>query len=259
MVNQIICGDAYTVLKEIPEKSVHLIVTSPPYNVGMNYGVSDELNYKHYLEYIEKVLKECYRVLITGGKIAINLPSSILKSKASKVAYLSIDYILLMRKIGFLDREWIGWIKMPRGELLTKSTSWGSWRSPSNCYLRDAMEYIIVMDKEQHKRTDKKGQNDITRDEFLLYTSNCWYIAPETNRKNHPAPFPEELPYRLIKLYTWEDDIVLDPFCGSGTTCVVAKKLGRNYIGIDINPKFVEYSIKRINSIPKQLPFEKNG
>jgi len=252
-INKIICGDCLEVLKDIPDKSIDLIITSPPYNVGMPYGVNDRKNYLEYLQFMKMVLLECYRVLIKGGRITINLPSSILQSSSSRMAYLALDYVLIMREIGFLDREWIGWIKMPKGELPGKSTSWGSWKSPSCPYCRDAMEYIIVMDKEQHKRTDKKGQNDITSQEFLQFSVNCWYFPPEHNRQ-HPAPFPTDLPYRLIKFYTWKDDVVLDPFLGSGTTAIVAKKLGRNYIGIELNHNYIKIAEERLKTINNTLP-----
>jgi len=246
MINKIYCGDALKILKTFPNNFIHLTVTSPPYNVGMNYGVNDRKDYYEYLNYMKKVFKEIYRITIKGGRLAINLPSSILQSTKSHVAYMSLDYVLFLREIGWINREWITWIKTPKGEIPKKSTAWGSWCSPSCPYLRDASEFILVMDKEGHKRIDKKGKNDITSKEFLKFTSNCWYFPPETNRW-HPAPFPEELPYRLIKLYTWENDIVLDPFIGSGTTAVVAKKLKRKYIGIEINNKFVEYAKNRIS------------
>jgi len=245
-LNKIISGDALEVMKELPNNSIHLIVTSPPYNVGMNYKQSDDRKpYLEYLKFLEGVFRECYRVLIRGGRIAVNCPATVLQSASSKMAYLSLDICLMLRKIGFLDREWVCWIKGPRGEILGKSTSWGSWRSPSCPYTRDASEFIIVMDKETHKREDKKGMNDIAAEEFLLYSSNCWYFPPET-RKLHPAPFPEELPLRLIKFYTWKDDIVLDPFVGSGTTAVVAKKLGRRFIGIDISEEYCRMARERV-------------
>jgi len=252
VVNTVICGDSSIILKSIPDECINIIITSPPYNVGKPYGTNDRKNYQEYLKQMEDIFTESYRVLISGGRIAVNCPSAILQSTYSRMAYLSLDFCLLLRKIGFLDREWITWIKMKEGGIPGKSTSWGSWRSPSCPYLRDASEFIIIMDKGQHKRTDKKGKNDIIAIEFLKYTSNVWYFPPETSRK-HPAPFPLELPFRLIRLYTWEGDIVLDPFVGSGTTAVVAKKLGRNYIGIDIKPEYVEMSQQRLNQIPESL------
>jgi len=250
--NTILQGDALEELKKIPDNVIDLIITSPPYNVGMPYGSNDRKNYHIYLDFAKNVLKECYRVLKVGGRMAINLPSSIMQSSHSRMAYLSLDYVLMMRKIGFLDREWITWIKMPRGEIPGHSTAWGSWKSPSCPYLRDASEFIIIMNKGQIKRTDRKGHNDITTEEFLKFTSNCWYFSPEHNRK-HPAPFPEELPYRLMKLYTWQGDLVLDPFIGSGTTAVVAKKLGRNFIGIELNPDYIKMSKERINAMLEKL------
>ncbi|MBT9165324.1 MAG: DNA adenine methyltransferase YhdJ [candidate division WS2 bacterium] len=244
-LNKIIEGDALEVMKDIPGNSIDMIITSPPYNVGMPYGTDDRKNYLDYLDYMKGVLTECYRVLITGGRIAINLPGSILQSSSSKIAYLSLDYVLIMRGIGFLDREWISWLKMPKGEIPEKSTAWGSWQSPSCPYLRDASEFIIIMDKESHKKPGDKNKIDITVKEFLQFTSNVWYMPPEKNRW-HPAPFPEELPYRLIKLYTYQGDIILDPFVGWGTTCVVAKRLKRNYIGIDNNPEYCRMATIKI-------------
>jgi len=252
--NKIICGDCLEVMQGMPDKSIDLTITSPPYNVGMPYGTDDRKNYQDYLIFVENILRELYRILKIGGRIAINLPGTILQSSNSKMAYLSLNYVLLMRKIGFLDREWITWIKMPKGEIPSKSTSWGSWKMPTCPYLRNASEFIIIMDKEQHKLIDKKGQNDITTEEFLKYTSNCWYFCPETNRK-HPAPFPKELPYRLLKLYTYPEDLILDPFIGWGTTAVVCKELKRNYIGIEISPEYCEMARNRIKAIPELLPF----
>lgn len=247
-INTIYQGNVIVELQKIPDECIDLIITSPPYNVGMPYGTDDRKNYQEYLLFVKKWLIQCFRVLKTGCRLAINLPSSILQSSSSRMAYLSLDYVLLMREVGFLDREWITWIKMPRGEIPAKSTAWGSWKSPSCPYLRNASEFIIVMDKKEHKRKDKKGHNDITSQEFLTFTSNCWYFPPEHNR-THPAPFPEELPFRLVKLYSWQNDIILDPFIGSGTTAVVCKKLGRNYIGIDINPDYVKMTKERLEGI----------
>jgi len=243
----IIKGDSYVELQNLEAYSVHLIVTSPPYNVGMPYdGYDDRQNYKVYMQHMENVLTECYRVLARGGRIAINLPSASMQTTGSKEAFVAIDYVNMMRKIGYLDREWIGWQK---GSFALRGvTSWGSWCSPSQPYLRDSMEYIIVFSKETHKREDKKGPNDITPEEFVAFTKNCWFIQPEVkNRKLHPAPFPVELPYRLLKLYTWPGDTVLDPFCGIGTVGEACRMLKRNFIGIDISERYCHIARERLS------------
>lgn len=249
IIDRIICGDALEVLKKIPQNSIDLIITSPPYNVGMNYETYDDVkDYQEYLDYMKNVLKECYRILVKGGRIAINLPSNIMAHRGSKMAYLALDFVLIMRDCGFLDREWIGWVKMIDGSIPGKSTGWGSWMSPSNPALRDGMEYIIVMDKETHKKENVRNEkSDITSKEFLKFTTNVWVISPEVSfRDVHPAPFPEELPYRLIKSYSYPNDVILDPFCGVGTTCAVAKKLNRRFIGIDIDQKYCEIAKVRV-------------
>lgn len=239
-------GDCVEEMKKLTDESVDMVITSPPYNVGINYHNSDDaMPYNEYLAFVQTWLNECFRVLKDGGRIALNLPSSVLMSASSRVSYLSLDYVLIMRAIGFTDREWITWIKMPKGEIPGKSTAWGSWLSPSCPYLRDGSEFIIVMNKKSIKRTDKTGTNDMSKEEFLRWTTNVWYIQPEHDRL-HPAPFPLELPHRLIKLYTWKGDVILDPFIGSGTTAIAAMRNKRQWIGIDISEKYHEIAKKRI-------------
>lgn len=254
MINEVICGDAEEVLKQIPDRTIHLIITSPPYNTGMDYtDHDDEQPYKQYLEKMRKVLEQCYRVLVGGGRICINLPSIIMQHTKSRSAYLTIDYILMMREIGFLDREWIVWLKSESLTPWGKSTSWGSWLSPSNPALRDVCEYVIVMHKETPKLDGE--ETDLQRDEFLNWTNNAWIVYPTTPMRNlHPAPFPFELPHRLIKLYSFVGQTVLDPFCGVGTTCIVAKRLKRNYIGIDISKRYCELAKRFLSQ--KEFDFE---
>jgi site-specific DNA-methyltransferase (adenine-specific) len=165
---------------------------------------------------------------------------------------MAFDYVRLMRETGFLDMDWIVWVKTANGLPAAKDTAWGSWCSPAHPYVRDACEYIIVMTKESKKRVDRKGKNDITSEEFMQFTTNVWMIPPAKNRE-HPAVFPRELPYRLIKLYTWEGDVVLDPFSGSGTTLVVGVELRRKVIGIEIEEKFCELAVRRLKIENRRL------
>ena len=247
-------GDAVEILKKLPESFVDLIITSPPYNVGKLYGkdVNDTKSYEEYLKFAKSWLEGAYQVLKYGGRIAVNVPSCIQQSTRSKYAYMAYDYVRLMREVGFIDMDWIVWVKTVNGLPVAKDTAWGSWCSPSHPYVRDACEYIIVMAKGSRKRVDRKGKNDITSEEFMQFTTNVWMISPTRDRE-HPAVFPKELPYRLIKLYTWKEDVVLDPFSGSGTTLIVGVELGRKMIGIEIEERFCELIVKRLKMVSRRL------
>jgi site-specific DNA-methyltransferase (adenine-specific) len=247
-------GDAVEVLKELPEGFVDLIITSPPYNVGKIYGeaVNDEKSYEEYLEFARGWLEGAYRVLKHGGRIAVNVPSCIQQSTRSKYAYMAFDYVRLMREVGFLDMDWIVWVKTTNGLPVEKGTAWGSWCSPSHPYVRDACEYVIVMAKGCKKRTDKRGKNDVTPEEFMQFTTNVWMIPPVRD-KRHPAVFPRELPYRLMKLYTWPGDVVLEPFAGSGTVLVVGLELGRKVVGIEIEEKWCKVAVRRLKMVSRKL------
>jgi len=151
-----------------------------------------------------------------------------------------------MQEIGFLMRGEIIWQKAASAGA---STAWGSWLSATNPTLRDVHEYILVFSKGSMRRDGEGRESTVTRDEFLEYTKSVWSFPTESaKRVGHPAPFPEELPYRLIQLYTFEGDVVLDPFCGSGTTCVAALKTGRHYMGFDINEEYVSLAKDRISA-----------
>jgi len=245
-VINIINQDCLKAFKETPDNSIHLIVTSPPYNVGINYGIDDSKKYEDYLDFMRQVIVECHRVLVAGGRLAINVPSCIRQHTKSRMAFLALDICLLMRKAGLIDGEWITWVKTTNGQPAAKCTAWGSYKSPSSPAIRDACEYIIVGAKEQWKREDRKGPNDMTKKEFITFTTNCWIFSPETNRQ-HPAPFPASLPYRLIKLYTWEGDNVLDPFAGSGTVGYVAKMLKRNATLFEISKEYCDMIKSRLS------------
>lgn len=239
-LDAIIQGDAEIVMREIPDRTIHLIVTSPPYNTGIPYDEhEDRLVYNEYLAKMRRILTECYRVLVRGGRIAVNLPSCTMQHNKSRVAYLSIDFLLLMRDIGFQDREFVTWLKNLQCQPAGRSTSWGSWCSASNPTLRDCSETILIMHKEAPKLDPNGVESDLTGEEFRQWTTNVWMMPPFTPmRKLHPAPFPFELPRRVIKLYSFPGQIVLDPFCGVGTTCIVAKQLNRRFIGIEKSRRY---------------------
>ena len=218
------------------------MITSPPYNVGKEYD--EDLTLEEYLDFIEEVMKEVYRVLVWGGRVCFNV------ANLGRKPYIPLHAYLIERfeRIGFLFRGEIIWDK---GDAVSgASTAWGTWQSAVNPVLRDQHEYIIVLSKGIFKREKKDKVNTITREEFLEFTKSVWRFPPESAKKvGHQAPFPEELPYRCIQLYTFKEDVILDPFVGSGTTCVAALKTGRHFIGIDIEEKYVEIAKRRMKQI----------
>jgi site-specific DNA-methyltransferase (adenine-specific) len=224
---------------EIPDNSIHLMITSPPYNVTKDYDQNLTLN--NYLQLLKSVMKETYRVLVDGGRACINV------ANLGRKPYLPLsDYIgTIMSDIGFNYRGQIIWDKAASAG---GSCAWGSWMSASNPILRDVHEYILVFSKGNLKR--KKGIDTIKRDDFLEWTKSIWKMNTESaTRVKHPAPFPIELPHRLINLYSFEDDIVLDPFMGSGTTAIAAIKNKRRYIGYDISEDYIRIANERISRI----------
>lgn len=233
-------------MEELPENSVHLMVTSPPYNVGKDYD--EDFTLTEYLEFLKRVWKEVHRVLVPGGRACINIANLGRKPYIPLHAFIVKD----MLDLGFLMRGEIIWNKASSS---SPSTAWGSWLSAANPTLRDIHEYILVFSKGTFSRKNiKKKKNTISRDEFLELTKSVWnFPAVSARQIGHPAPFPEELPHRLIQLYTFRDDIVLDPFVGSGTTCLAAIKGKRNYVGYDIDPEYVKLSEKRISANINQL------
>lgn len=231
-VNKIICGDAIETMEKMPENSVHLIITSPPYNVGIPYeNHYDLLPYKDYLDFLERAWTACYRILVQGGRICVNVPSV---TADGQYQPLFCDVVNQMKKIGYLMRGDILWYK----QSISKRTAWGSWKSPSNPFVVQPYEFVLVFSKGTRKLDGDKDKIDITKEEFIEYSNSFWQIKPQTQPKGHPVPFPEELVYRLIKFYSYQENIVLDPFAGSGTVCVVALKTNRKYVYID---KSMEY------------------
>lgn len=263
-------GDARALPLE--DGSVDLIVTSPPYNARVAYdGYVDWLPWPEYWDgLIVPALWECYRVLRHGGRLALNMANVVRQDVSDRgtrermngskphvrwkppgaggeawAVMLTPRLWALLEAIGFLPREQLTWIKGPRPIDVSVSTAWGSWCSASNPVLRAIAEPVFIASKGTHAR--EPGTSDLTADEFKAWTRNAWAISPTWHEANtgHPAMFPIELPRRLIKLYSYVGDTILDPFCGSGTTLRAAKDLGRKGIGVEISARYVELSANR--------------
>ena len=236
-------------MNELPDNSVHLMITSPPYNVSKDYD--EDLSLEEYLSLLKRAFTETYRVLVNGGRACINV------ANLGRKPYIPLsDYISkIMIDIGYNMRGEIIWNKAASA---SPSTAWGSWQSASNPILRDIHEYILIFSKGEYKRIRKKDEmhskiNTISTEQFMEWTKSIWTMKAESARRiGHPAPFPEELPARLIQLYSFKDDIIIDPFIGSGTTAIAAFKSERKFIGYDISKKYVDLAEKRILPLLKQ-------
>ena len=224
-------------MQEIPDNCVALMVTSPPYNVGKDYD--DDLEIDEYLQLLRNVFTETYRVLEPGGREAVNVANLGRKPYIPLNQYVSA----LLTEIGFDLRGEIIWQK---AKSAGGSCAWGSWQSAKNPTLRDIHEYVIVASKGSYSRV-RRGEDTISKEEFLEATVSIWNILPESARRvGHPAPFPVELPGRLIELYTFEGDLVLDPFIGSGTTAVAAVESNRHYVGYELDAEYIDIAKRRI-------------
>lgn len=225
-------------MEELPDNSVHIMITSPPYNVGKEYDENLTLN--EYRKFLKRVWSEVKRVLVPGGRACINI------ANLGRKPYIPLHTFFIedMLDLGFLMRGEIIWNKASSG---SPSTAWGSWLSAKNPTLRDIHEYILVFSKGMFSRGNLRRKNTISKEEFLEFTKSVWTFPAEPAKKvGHPAPFPVELPYRLIQLYTFEGEIVLDPFIGSGQTAIAAIKTNRHYVGYDINSDYVKLSERRV-------------
>ena len=242
--NQIICGDSLEVLKKLPDNCIDLVFTSPPYNFGLEYSDhADDHNWEKYFEQLFAIFDETVRVLKYGGRIIVNIQP------------LFSDYIPSHHLISkyFMDKKmiWKGEILWEKNNYNCKYTAWGSWKSPSSPYLKYTWEFLEIFSKGDLKHPGKKENIDITDEEFKKFVIAKWSIAPERKMKKygHPAMFPEKLVEQALKLFSFQNDVVLDPFNGVGTTTAIAKKLNRRYLGIDISAKYCDVAKKRTNII----------
>ena len=239
-LNRLYCKSSES-MDEIPDNSVHLMITSPPYNVGKEYD--SDLALDEYLDLLTRVFSQTYRKLVTGGRACINI------ANIGRKPYIPLHAMVIeiMLDLGYLMRGEVIWDKSASAG---GSCAWGSWMSASNPVLRDFHEYILIFSKESYSKDKKQEKRDtIEHDEFIQWTKSIWtFPAVNAKKIGHPAPFPVELPHRLIKLYSYEGDVVLDPFVGSGTTCLAAIQNNRKYIGYDIKKEYVELAEKRISN-----------
>jgi len=226
-------------MEELPDNSVHLMVTSPPYNVGKEYD--ENLTLQEYRQFLKQVWKEVYRTLVPGGRACINIANLGRKPYIPLHAFIVED----MLELGFLMRGEIIWNKASSS---SPSTAWGSWLSAANPTLRDIHEYILVFSKGMFRRKNApRRRSTISKQEFLEFTKSVWaFPAEPAHAVGHPAPFPIELPYRLIQLYTFEEEVILDPFVGSGQAAIAAIKTNRHYVGYDISNEYVKLAERRI-------------
>ena len=242
--NKIISNDCLSVLKEMPKNSVDVIFTSPPYNFGLDYEENQDADYwGEYFERLFSIFSECIRVVKYGGRIIVNVQP--LFSDYIPSHHIISNYFISQKLI------WKGEILWEKNNYNCKYTAWGSWKSPSNPYLKYTWEFVEVFCKGDLKKPGQREDIDITGDEFKKWVVSKWSIAPERKMKKygHPAMFPGELAERVLKLFSYKNDLILDPFNGVGTTTYVAKKLERRYCGIDISRKYCNVAKTRLDDL----------
>ena len=234
----------------VDANSVDLVVTSPPYNVDIQYNShKDDVSYADYLEFSRKWISRCFEWLKDDGRFCLNVPLD--KNKGGQQS-VGADLTTIAKEIGFHYHSTIIWNE---GNI-SRRTAWGSWKSASAPYVIAPVELIVVLYKKNWKKTSGSKISDIERTEFMDWTNGLWVFNGESKKRiGHPAPFPIELPRRCVKLFSYVDDVVLDPFSGSGTTLIAAVTNNRKGIGIDVDRKYCELARQRIleNTEPAQV------
>ena len=248
-LNEVITGDCLKVLPDLPDNSIDLVITSVPYNTNHPYDIyQDNKEHADYIKFVEKIFKKIYPKLKKGGRVCINCGDG----ENGKI-HTHVDISEMMaHKNKYLPMSTIIWNK----ENTSNRCAWGSFQSPKNPSLPTPFEYIMVFAKESYS-LQEDGKTDLTKEEFVDWSLALWTFKRKDYKEStyrirsgiHPAPFPEELPHRLIKMFSWVGATVMDPLCGSGTTLLAAKKLGRNYIGIELSKNYAEYAKKKLKYV----------
>ncbi|MFA5019805.1 MAG: site-specific DNA-methyltransferase [Candidatus Pacearchaeota archaeon] len=248
--NKIICGDVLEIMKKMPSNSVHLAITSPPYNVGKDYdNHNDKMDYQEYLNWLNEVWKETQRVLVNGGRFCLNIAPTGIRDFVP----IHHDFANQLRKLGMKFRTEIVWYK----QTMLKRTAWGSFKSPANPHIVPSWEYVLIFQKDGVRLEGSQKDIDITKEEFMKFSDGMWYISPETKRNGHPAPFPDELVYRLIKFYSYKGNNILDMFGGTGTVAIVSNKNDRNFIHIDISEEYCKTAKERLRKTKEEMSQQK--
>ena len=247
ILDNIVLGDSQH-MENLPDNSVHLMITSPPYNVSKDYDA--DLTLAQYLRLLHNVFQETWRVLVPGGRVAINVANIGRKPYIPLHAYI----INILQEIGFHMRGEIIWDK---GASAGVSCASGSFASASNPCLRDVHEYILIFSKQSNKLQASNKVNTIKKKDFVEWTKSIWSFPTESAKKiGHPAPFPEELPRRLIEFYSFKGNVILDPFMGSGTTAIAALNVGRHFVGYEIDSTYLQIAKSRIKEVQNQTSID---
>jgi len=239
--NIVIYKDNILTTKAIQPDSINLIITSPPYNVDIQYNKHDDkMSYDTYLEFSEKWLARCYEFAKRDGRFCLNVPLD--KNKGGQQSVCA-DLTAIAKKVGWKYHATIIWNE----QNISRRTAWGSFGSASAPYVIAPVEVIVVLYKELWKRVSGSGQSDITKEEFMTWTNAVWTFSGESKRRvGHPAPYPIELPMRCMKLFSFVDDTILDPFLGSGTSLIACALTGRKGLGVEVDEGYCKLATNRL-------------
>lgn len=250
-INKIYQGDCLELMKQIDDESVDLVITSPPYNIGIDYDSwNDDVDWEKYYSWCKEWMKEIYRVLKIDGRFCLNHYLCLGTAKARHSPLMELNQIAV-KEIGFKHHAVCVWTD----RTLTKRTAWGSWKSASAPYINTPYEGILILYKQDWKK-HRKGVSTISKDKFMELCSGVWNMQPERKGLTK-ANFPIELPSNCINLLSYEEDVVLDPFMGSGTTAVACKQLNRNFIGFEISESYCKIAEKRLKPYLEQTKLNK--